>query len=320
MRVAAIDIGTVTSRLLIADVDASGMHQIERTSRITNLGEGVDASGLLLPEAIERTVKAVADFRRTIDECGRERPVDRIVAVATSASRDAGNAETFVARLREVGIELSVIPGQREAELSFMGAASDFLDEDLLFVDIGGGSTELVCGRAWARAGSLVPEVELSAYASFNIGTRRVTERFLKSDPPTEKELNAAHAWATEVLAPFFECPQAGWARLVGVAGTPTSTVAVRDGLVPYDASKVHGAQVSREEFDQVAHRLLALPLAQRQQVVGLQPKRASVFPGGLIIMDVVMHLAKMDSFTVSESDLLKGIILDTVRDEVENQ
>ena len=126
MRVAAIDIGTVTSRLLVADVDASGVYQVARQSAITNLGEGVDASGELLPEAIDRTVAQVAEYRKVIDACAADCTVDRVVALATSASRDARNSGAFVSRLREVGVELSVIPGEREAALSFLGASNDF--------------------------------------------------------------------------------------------------------------------------------------------------------------------------------------------------
>lgn len=309
MRVAAIDIGTVTSRLLVADVDASGTRQVARQSAITNLGEGVDASGELLPEAIDRTVAQVAEYRKVIDACA----VDRVVALATSASRDARNSGVFVSRLREVGVELSVIPGEREAALSFLGASSDFRNEDLLFADIGGGSTEMVFGRASGSAGDLVPDVAVRASHSFNIGCRRMTERFLAGDPPTKDELAAASAWAHEILAPFFEAGNS-CDRLVAVAGTPTSVVAVRDALVPYDSSKVHGARVTRAEFDEVAERMWALPLADRMKVAGIQPKRAGIFPAGLVILGAVMDLANLDGFTVSESDILIGIVLDAAR------
>lgn len=309
MRVAAIDIGTVTSRLLVADVDASGTRQVARQSAITNLGEGVDASGELLPEAIDRTVAQVAEYRKVIDACA----VDRVVALATSASRDARNSGVFVSRLREVGVELSVIPGEREAALSFLGASNDFRNEDLLFADIGGGSTEMVFGRANGSAGDLVPDVAVRASHSFNIGCRRMTERFLAGDPPTKGELTAASAWAHETLAPFFETRNS-CDRLVAVAGTPTSVVAVRDALVPYDSSKVHGARVTRAEFDEVAKRMWELPLAERMKVAGIQPKRAGIFPAGLVILGAVMDLANLDGFTVSESDILIGIVLDAAR------
>lgn len=314
MRVAAIDIGTVTSRLFIADVDAAGVRTVARQSVITNVGEGVDATGELAPEAIERTVAQVAQYRALIDEYAAEVPVDRMIALATSASRDAKNSHVFVQRLREVGVELSVIPGEREAELSFLGASNDFREEDLLFADIGGGSTELVFGRAHAEAGALVPDLSMRAAHSFDIGCRRMTERFLKSNPPTAQELEEARAWARDVLAPFFTQGHTAQ-RLVAVAGTPTSVVAVRDALVPYDSSRVHGARVTHAELKEVAQRLTAMPLEERMRVSGIQPKRAGVFPAGALILDVVMELAGLDEFTACEADILMGIVLDAARE-----
>lgn len=311
MRVAAIDIGTVTSRLFIADVDESGVTSLCRKSAITNLGEGVDASGRLSDEAIARTVEQVARYRAIIDEYA---PVDSLVALATSASRDAENSDVFVDGLRDVGVELSVIPGSREAELSFLGASNDFRGEDILFADIGGGSTELAFGRADGSCGSVVPKIDLRTSHSFDIGCRRMTERFLKSDPPSESELAQARAWAFETLAPFFDGASLHFDRLVAVAGTPTSVVAVRDSLVPYDSSRVHKTVVSRREFDEVARRICALPLEERKNIPGIQPKRAGVFPAGVVILDVVMSLAKVDGFTASESDILAGIVLDALR------
>ena len=318
MRIAAIDIGTVTSRLLVADVDASGVHTAVRRSTITDLGMGVDATGRLAVESIERTVDVIASYKEIIDECGAQAPVDRVTALATSASRDAENADEFVERLHAVGIDLSVIPGRREAELSFLGASNDFRGEDLLFADIGGGSTELAIGRADAPAGALVPEVSMRAFHSFDVGCRRMTERFLHGDPPSEAEYAEARAWAAETLAPFFAQADLHVDRLVAVAGTPTSVVAVRDALVPYDSSKVHKARVSREQFDGVKERLGRMPLAERMQVPGIQPKRAGVFPAGALILDVVMELAGVDGFTASESDILMGIVLDAARQSAE--
>lgn len=313
MRVAAIDIGTVTSRLMVADVDASGVRVAHRQSVITNLGEGVDASGELSRAAIERTVAQVASFRRVIDEMSEQAPVDRVVALATSASRDARNAADFVGALREVGVELTVIEGRREAELSFLGASNDFRGEELLLADIGGGSTELVCGRADGAAGALVAQTTLHAARSFDVGCRRMTERFFRGDPPSEAELRAARAWAREELSPFFE-GRSHVSRLVAVAGTPTGVVAVRDALVPYDPARVHKAEVTRAQFDEVARRICGMPLARRCEIAGLQPKRAGVFPAGLVILGAVMDLAGIDGFTASESDILIGIVLDAAR------
>lgn len=321
MRIAAIDIGTVTSRIFVADVDVSGMRTVLRRSTITNLGEGVDASDLLSSEAIERTVATLTEYKRLINECATDRPVDRIIALATSASRDANNADEFVTRLHDIGIELTVIPGEREAELSFLGAASDFRDENLLFADIGGGSTEFVLGRASTGDDPLVPEVDIHVRESFNIGCRRMTERFLKSNPPSHEELSAAYSWARETLTPFFEGHDATPCdRLVAVAGTPTSVVAVRDALVPYDSEKVHGAQVTRKEFDDVAQRMFELQLERRMKVPGIQPQRAAVFPAGIVILSAVMDLADVTRFTASESDILKGIVLDAAHSPVKKK
>lgn len=310
MRVAAIDIGTVTSRLMVADVDETGVSVARRMSIITDLGEGVDATGRLSAEAIERTVKAVASYKEVIDGLS----VDRVVALATSASRDAENADEFVSRLRDLGVELSVIPGSREAALSFLGASNDFRGQDLLFADIGGGSTELAFGRATASAGALVADVDLSAFRSFDIGCRRMTERFLHGDPASDEEFARARAWAIDAFAPFFEDAPFKPDRLVAVAGTPTSVVAVRDALVPYDSAKVHKALVTLDDFRDVAHRLSAMPLSERMQVPGIQPKRAGVFPAGALILDAIMELAGLDAFTASESDILMGIVLDAAR------
>lgn len=318
MRIAAIDIGTVTSRLLVADVNAAGVQTVLRRSTITDLGVGVDATGRLAAEAIDRTVDAIGLYKKLIDECDAQVPVDRVTALATSASRDAENADEFVDRLHAVGVDLSVIPGDREAELSFLGASNDFRGENLLFADIGGGSTELALGRADAPAGALVPEVSMRSFHSFDVGCRRMTERFLHGDPPSELEYAEARAWAAEELAPFFADADLRVDRLVAVAGTPTSVVAVRDALVPYDSSKVHKALVSRRQFDDVRTRLSRMTLADRMQVPGIQPKRAGVFPAGALILDAVMDLAGVDAFTASESDILMGIVLDAARGSAE--
>ena len=189
-RYAAIDIGTVTCRMLVVDADESGLHELTREYAITNLGEGVDATGELKPEAIDRVVRAIDGFLAVRDSLSTpDHPVVRTVAVATSAARDARNAADFAARLRERGIELSVIPGSREAALSFSGASIDFSGERLMVVDVGGGSTEVVMGVGGAEP--------LCAH-SFNVGCRRVTEKFLASDPPAPEELARARAWIRE--------------------------------------------------------------------------------------------------------------------------
>ena len=304
-RYAAIDIGTVTCRMLVVDVGESGLHELTREYVITNLGEGVDATGELKPEAIDRVVRAIDGFLAVRDSLSTpDHPVIRTVAVATSAARDARNAADFAARLRERGIELSVIPGAREAALSFSGASIDFLRERLMVVDVGGGSTEVVMGMGG---------VEPVCAHSFNVGCRRVTEKFLASDPPAPEELARARAWIHEKMASWFaeqSKEAADLERVVAVAGTATTVVSIRDRMEAYDSSRVHKARVSRQDLLEVYERLAALPLSERKQVVGLDPKRAPVMVAGLLILLEVLDFAGVDAFTVSETDILHGITL----------
>lgn len=304
-RYAAIDIGTVTCRMLVVDVDESGLHELTREYAITNLGEGVDATGELKPEAIDRVVRAIDGFLAVRDSLSTpDHPVIRTVAVATSAARDARNAADFAARLRERGIELSVIPGSREAALSFSGASIDFSGERLVVVDVGGGSTEVVMGTGGAEP--------LCAH-SFNVGCRRVTEKFLASDPPAPEELAQARAWIREQVASWFADQAkeaASLERVIAVAGTATTVVSIRERMETYDSSRVHKARVSRQDLLEVYERLAALPLSERMQVVGLDLKRAPVMVAGLLILLEVLDFAGIDAFTVSETDILHGITL----------
>ena len=305
-RYAAIDIGTVTCRMLVADVDASGLHELDREYVITNLGEGVNASGVLKPQAMERVAKAVDDFQRVLARFRTaEHPSIETVAMATSAARDARNAEEFAALLAAHGVTLAVIPGQREAALSFRGASSDFAGEGLLVVDVGGGSTEVVAGRAGA---------DPFMSHSFDIGCRRLTERFFSADPPTDRELAQARAWVRADMEPFFAAVRtAGFVpgRLVAVAGTATSVVSIHERMEVYDAARVHKTVVSRAVLDEVCARLRSCTLEERKQVVGLDPGRAPVIVAGLVILQEVLDLAGVGSFTVSETDILHGMILD---------
>ena len=307
-RYAAIDIGTVTCRMLVADVAADGaITELAKEYAITNLGEGVDASGLLSRAAMDRVLAAVDRYlvvRDALAEPGR--PVTTI-AMATSATRDAANGAEFAALLAERGVTLAVIPGQREAALSFLGASSGFPGEDVAVVDIGGGSTEVVAGRAGA---------EPAMARSFDVGCRRMTERFLASDPPTAAERAAARAWAHDEMAPYFADLRAavGVGRMVAVAGTATTVVSVREAMAVYDSARVHRAFVSAADLRAVAERLEKLPLAERERVVGLDPGRAPVIVAGMVILEEVLALMGLPGFTVSESDILDGMVLEAAR------
>ena len=227
-RYGALDIGTVTCRLLVADVEDGRIIDVDKEYAITDLGVGVDATGRLSEAAIERVLACVDRYLEVLARYDTpEHPVRRLIAMATSASRDAANGPEFAARLAERGITLAVIPGSREAQLTFLGASSDFPGENLLVVDIGGGSTEVVAGR--------FGEDPIASH-SFNIGCRRVTERFFHDDPPTAGQMDAARQWIRETMAPYFEgLATAGFAidRVVAVAGTATSVVSIREAMKP---------------------------------------------------------------------------------------
>lgn len=306
-RYAAIDIGTVTARLLVVDVAEDGqLDELWRDQAICNLGVGVDKTGYLEPAAIARVQEVVTRFVAKLKELA---PADGsgivVTANATSASRDASNSGDFVAVLADLGIELQVIPGEKEAALSFSGASSAFPGERVIVLDVGGGSSEIIAGQAGGAP---------QHAHSFNIGCRRVTERFFHQDPPAPTELDEAGAWISESMREYLEGVLAdGFAgcRVVAVAGTATSVVSMREEMEVYDSSRVHGAEVSRADIDGMLAKLAPLTLEERKRVVGLDPGRAPVIVAGVLILQQIMQTAGLDSFTVSERDILHGIVLD---------
>ncbi|MDR3036929.1 MAG: hypothetical protein LBU31_00750 [Coriobacteriales bacterium] len=321
MRLAAIDLGTVTARLLIADVCDGVISERRRLMRITHLGEGLNETGIIGAPAIEREVRAYKDFLTAIAATERDDglPVECVSAVATSAMRDAANSGEVLARLGEVGLEPAIIAGAREAELSFRGTLSGFAagatpgrvvaleDTTILTLDVGGGSTEVILGSF--EGGRAVPRILKGC--SFNIGSQRVTDRFLAGNPPSPDELASARAWVRAEMRGYFEgltpCPQ----RVIAVAGTATTAITVRDATIDYDPWKVHGAVMTAEELTNMLNKLAYLDLAKRKLCPGLEPARASVIVGGLLVLEVALELAGVDAFTVSETDILHGILLD---------
>lgn len=310
-RYGALDIGTVTCRLLVADVEDGRIIDVDKEYAITDLGVGVDATGRLSEAAIERVLACVDRYLEVLARYDTpEHSVRRLIAMATSASRDAANGPEFAARLAERGVTLAVIPGSREAQLTFLGASSDFPDEKLLVVDIGGGSTEVVAGSFGA---------DPVASRSFDIGCRRVTERFFHDDPPTPGQMDAARQWIREAMAPYFEgLADIGFAidRVVAVAGTATSVVSIREAMEVYDSSRVHKAVVTAGELAAIEERLAAETLEERKVTVGLDPKRAGVIVAGLVILEEVLALAGADAYTASESDILHGMIFEAARED----
>ncbi len=302
MRIAVADIGSNSTRLLIADVvDGRVTAELVRRTKVTRLGAGVDADGRLSEEAMERVYATLADYRAEVDQAG----ADRAVAVLTSAVRDAANGGEFAASVRErFGFEPHVLTGDDEARLTFLGATSERDPDDrtpILVVDIGGGSTEIVIG-----AGR-----QMTFHVSNQAGVVRQTERFLEHDPPTEEEQERLAADVRSILEAGVPQEHRGGVRqAIGVAGTATSLAAIDQALEPYDPEKVHGYVLSAEECRRLLTRLAGLPLDQRRQVAGLDPARAPTIVAGVLILIEVLKLFDLDAVEVSEHDILRGAAL----------
>jgi exopolyphosphatase/guanosine-5'-triphosphate,3'-diphosphate pyrophosphatase len=295
-RVAAIDCGTNSIRLLVADVDSGGLTDVVRTMEIVRLGEGVDRTGELAPAAIERTRKALESYARTIASTGAE----RVRMVATSASRDASNADEFRAMVRSVlGQEPEVISGDQEAELSFTGAVRGLPAEGpYLVVDIGGGSTEFVLGTS-----------TVDAARSVDVGCVRLTERHLHDDPPTREQIAAAEADIRAAVAAVRETVPVSNARtLVGLAGSVTTVTALALGLTEYDPARIHHARISAEQVADVTSMLLGATHAERAALPVVHPGRVDVIGAGALVLRVLMEEVGATEVLASEHDILDGI------------
>lgn len=303
-RVAAIDIGTVTTRLLVADTDGTEVREVLRRTVVTHLGEGLHATGALSDSGIVRVASAVEGFLRDVGHTAAH----HAVAVATSAARDASNGPAFLDAVEAVGIRPRIIPGSVEARLSFAGATTGVTGDGILIADLGGGSTELVLGSAGERDGAR--EVRIEAARSVDVGSRRVLDMFLHSDPPRPDELERAAAWVAEQVKPFFGQLDQRPRELVTLAGTGTTLSAVKQHLVVYDAAKVHGSRLSGAEVSDLLAELAAMDLQTRRGVAGMDPARADVIVAGALILETIIALAGLDGTTVSEHDILYGLVL----------
>lgn len=306
MRIAVADLGTNSTRLLVADVALDGtLTQLERHTEVTRLGEGVDASGRLSAAAADRVCAALERYREIATTAGAE----RTLAVATSAVREAENGTELADRVRGLGFDIRVIDGDEEARLTFLGATSHrpgiehAEDAPTLVIDIGGGSTELVSGR---------PGHSLEFHVSTKLGSVRQTERHLHSDPPRHSELEALAEEAREILAAAApEETRAGIATGIAVAGTPTSLAAIDQELVPYDPERVDGYVLDLAAVERMLAMLALQPVDQRREVKGLHPERAPTIVAGVAILVEAMRLFGLDEIEVSEADILDGAALD---------
>jgi exopolyphosphatase/guanosine-5'-triphosphate,3'-diphosphate pyrophosphatase len=300
-RVAVIDIGTNSTRLLVADVADGAVSQLERRSTVTRLGRGVDLSGHLSGEAIEDVCSAIGGYVGIIEKLGAE----TVDAIATSAVRDADNGSAFVAELRErFALSARVLGGEEEARSTYLGATSEAPpSEPTLVVDIGGGSTELVVGQ-----GS-----EVSFHDSLQAGVVRHSERHIASDPPTASELEALATDIRGLIEPSVGTGITA-SRGIAVAGTPTSLAAVELGLEPYDPSRVHGHTLALPSIQRMLSQLASVPLAERVEIPGLHPDRAATIVAGVVILVEVMRAFQLEKIGVSEHDILYGTAISASR------
>ena len=317
MLLAAIDIGTVTARLALAQVEDSRVIRMAKYTEIVNLGEGVDTTKRLLPEAIHRCVGCVSSY---VDHARKE-GAEAVVCTLTSAARDAENAPDLGMGLASLGLEPMIIPGEIEGALTFLGVSHDFENHRILVADSGGGSTELVVGTlagqlAAQGAGQQLggQQLDINFVESVDLGCRRLTERFnLSSDHPSAEDIEGAHQMAAQMMSEAIGRAQQQCAApelLVGVGGTATSLIAIRDHLDPYDPSKVHLNHISIDEVSQIEVLLASKTLKEREDITGLQAKRASVMLAGTILLAELMKNSGFKHLVVSESDLLFGLVI----------
>ena len=304
-RVAAIDCGTNSTRLLVGEAGPDGrLVTLDRRMRITRLGRGVDATGLLAEDAVARTTEVLAEYREVLDDLGAV----RVRATATSAARDAANRDAFFAPAEQIlGVRPELLSGDDEAELSFLGATSDLeaTRGPFLVVDIGGGSTEVVFGTDRAEAS-----------VSVDMGCVRITERFFDHDPPRPEELSSALSvidlYLDDVLRLVPQAPEA--ATVVGLAGTVTTAAAVEIGLATYDRDAIHHFELTRSAAEDVFRTLATEPLADRVHNPGLERERADVIVGGMCVLVALYRKLGLERVLVSEADILDGLALSLLR------
>ncbi|MBI5548181.1 MAG: Ppx/GppA family phosphatase [Deltaproteobacteria bacterium] len=294
-RFATLDVGTNTVLLLVAEARAGRFVPVVERMEITRLGRGVDRSGRLAEDAIEETVLAVARFAAEARALGAQ----DIACVATSAARDAANGSVFLERVRrQAGLTAEIIPGELEARLSFEAATRDLGDSiPRVVLDIGGGSTELVYGERG----------QVTFKHSFDLGSVRLTERFVRSDPPHREERESMRRELDRAFAQL-PPPPAGF-TLVGVAGTVTTVCAVARGIDPYDAERVHLARLGAEEVRHEVERYFSLDLAARRALKGMPAKRADVIAAGSLILERVLTRLGAAEVVVSDRGIRWGLL-----------
>jgi len=314
-RVAALDIGTNSTRLLIAErADARGIksvNEIARLTKITRLGQSVDRDKNISISALHRVSEVLLEYRDLMNKVG----VDRYLAVGTSVLRDANNSDWFIEQIRSLtGIDVVIISGEREAYLSFRGTTYDLGrdvkrddmalsgGDSILVFDVGGGSTEYTLGK----------DHSMLFFKSINVGCVRMYERFLRSDPPTERELHEMLVFVEKMIADTIKSINNIGADIVmGTAGTATNLSAMNLGLIKYDPKVVHMSRLSLNFIQRQFKMLSGMTIEQRKQVIGMEPARADVIVGGIAVTLRTLEMLGRDELIVSEKDILDGIELE---------
>jgi exopolyphosphatase/guanosine-5'-triphosphate,3'-diphosphate pyrophosphatase len=298
LRVAAIDVGTNSTRLLVAEQSGDSFRSVDRRMTITRLGQGVDQTKALNQEALERTLATIADYAAACGEYG----VQRMRVTGTSAVRDARNRDEFFVGVKTLtGQDAELLSGEEEARATFLGATTDLaIGGQKLVVDIGGGSTEFILGSS-----------EPEALVSLDIGCVRMFEKHLHSDPPDEAELTALRDEVSAALkgaAEVLTVPSG--TQLIGVAGTVAQLAVLKTGIPVYDPDVTHHAVLSHGDVRKLARRLRTLPYEQRRRIAGLEPGRVDVIVAGAEILQLVMETFDAPELTASEKDILDGLVM----------
>ncbi len=300
MKLASIDIGTNSVRLMIAEKEENCLKTLYRGTKITRLGEAVNEKQVLLDSATRRTLLALKKYKEVVEGY----KVDKVRVVATSAVRDAKNAPVFIDEIKEkIGFHVEILTGEREAELSFLGATYDFSEDSqpILVIDIGGGSTEIILGEAGF----------IENFFSLDIGSVRLTEMFVKNDPPLESEIWSIENCVHSVGRMIFKKIEVGKDLLcLGLAGTITTLSAISQRMEVYDSERIHGSMLSLSEIERILNYLLSKNFSERRQVTGLERERADIVIAGAVILKEIMKALNLKEIIVSEHDILDGLIL----------
>lgn len=294
---AAIDIGTNSMRLLLAEVENNRFIRREKHLKITRIGRSVDAGGYITDRGMALNIQAFTEFVSQARNFGAE----EVWAIATSAVRDAKNGQDFADRaLKETGITIEIIDGSHEAQLGYQGVLMGSAEQNsLTIIDIGGGSTEVIVGAG----------ASIKTARSYNVGALRMTERLIATDPISEEEYKGLAAEIKKLLAPIKTLAHQGIKELTGIGGTATTIAAMCQQLDPYDPDKVHGYRIPFNTMESLRERLKKMNIAQKRRLKGLQPQRADIILAGTTIMTTAMALLRVDELVVSEYDNLEGII-----------